>query len=372
LKFTIERNAFAKALSRTTRVVERRNTYPILANVLLSADMDGRLTIRATDLDIEITESIPAVVSAAGQTTVPASMLADIVRKFPDGSEVSFAFDHESNNATIKAGRSRFNLATLAPDSFPDLKHGTFQHTFSLATADLARLLSKVSFAISNEETRYYLNGIYFHKPANEDLLRGVATDGHRMARYDLPLPSGAGGIPGVIIPKKTVAEVAKLLGDADGEVTIEMSDTKIRFAIGGVHLLSKLIEGTFPDYQRVTPALSNTVATVDAADLKSAIDRVSIVSSDRGGKAVKFGLSAGKLLLEVTNPDHGTSQEDMPADWGGEAFDIGYNARYALDVINALDGKQIKFSLTDAGAPTRIFSDDDPNALLVLMPMRV
>lgn len=367
MKFSIEKAVFAKALARTTRVVERRNTYPILANVRLEAK-DGSLSLRATDLDIEITASIPAMVSNPGVTTVPAALLEGIVRKFPDGSEVSF--EHADHNALVKAGRSRFNLATLDADQFPDLKSGAFTHTFTVPSADLERLFAKVAFAISTEETRYYLNGIYFH--AADDNLRGVATDGHRLARYDLPLPDGATGMPGVIVPRKTVTELAKLLGGFDGDVTVEMSDTKTRWTMGDVVLLSKSIEGTFPDYQRVTPALTNRIATVGSASLKSAIDRVSIVSSERGGKAVKFGLSAGNLLLEVSNPDHGTSQEDLAVDWDADPFDIGFNAKYCLDCLNVLSGKDFKMSFSDAGSPTRIFSDEDPNALLVLMPMRV
>jgi DNA polymerase-3 subunit beta len=367
MKFRIERNVFAKGLAHVSRVVERRNTYPILGNVYLSADGNG-LTIRATDLDIEITESIPALVSEPGVTTVPASLLEGIVRKFPDGSEVSF--EHADHNAVVKAGRSRFNLATLDADQFPDLKSGTFTHTFTLPATDIAKMFAKVAFAISTEETRYYLNGVYFH--VADGKLRGVATDGHRMARYDVDLPDGADGMPGVIVPRKTVAELSKLLGDAKGDVTVEISETKTRWAVGEVTLLSKSNEGQFPDYQRVTPDLTNQIATVDAANLKAAIDRVSIVSTDRGGKAVKFSLSDGGLLLEVTNSDHGTSQEDMPADWGGEPFTIGLNARYALDVVGVLDGKEVKFSFKDEGSPVRVFSEDDPNALMVAMPMRV
>lgn len=368
MKFTIERGPFAKALAHVGRVVERRNTYPILSNVLLSADPDGRVTLRATDLDIEITESAPAMVSEPGITTVPASLLENIVRKVPDGSEVSF--DHADQNAVVKAGRSKFNLATLTADQFPDLKSGTFTHTFAVPAADLKRMFAKVAFAISTEETRYYLNGVYFH--AFEDKLRSVATDGHRLARYDLPLPDDAVGMPSVIVPRKTVAELAKLLGGYTGEVTVEMSDTKTRWTMGDVVLLSKSIEGTFPDYNRVTPELTNQVATLDSTALKAAIDRVSIVSSDRGGKAVKFSLTPGNLLLEVSNPDHGTSQEDLTADWDADALDIGFNAKYCLDCLNVLGDKDFKMSFKDAGSPTRIFSDEDPNALLVLMPMLV
>lgn len=373
MKFTIEKAPLLKALAHVYRVVEKRNTYPILANILLEADGDA-LTMRATDLDIEITESVPAAVAAVGKTTVPGHMLHDIVRKLPDG-EISFEMKDDAS-AVVKAGRSRFNLACLSPDSFPDLKSGTFPHTFSIAAAALSKIISQTSFAISNEETRYYLNGIYFHVTREEgngpEFLRGVATDGHRLARGQCEAPAGAAGMPGIILPKKAVGEIQKLLDGVKDDVQVEVSDNKIRLVIGGVTILSKVIEGTFPDYQRVTPALSNTIAEINIGDLRKAIDRVSTIASDRGGKAIKFGLGPNGLELAVTNPDHGSSTEELEAEWGGDPMEIGFNARYALDVLNAVGGEKVKMSITDAGSPTRIYSDEDPTALYVLMPMRV
>lgn len=367
MKYSIERNLFAKSLAHVTRVVERRNTYPILANVLIEANNDGRLILRATDLDIEITEIVPAAVSEPGITTVPAGLLSDICRKFPDGSEV--AFEHADHNAVVKASRSRFNLATLDADQYPDLKSGTFEHSFSLPASGLSRLISKVSFAMSTEETRYYLNGIYFH--VADGKLRGVATDGHRMARFDLPLPDGADGMPGVIIPRKTIVELAKLLGDVDGDVTVEVSWTKIRFSLGSMVLLSKLIEGTFPDYDRVTPKGNNKLVSVSKAEISKAVDRVGIMATDRGGKAVKMSFSPGTLTLEVSNSDHGTATEDLPV--GGDLeFEIGFNTRYLLDVVSQADSDEVEFAFNDAGSPSLVRDAKGSDSLYVLMPMRV
>ncbi|MHB1086750.1 MAG: DNA polymerase III subunit beta [Minisyncoccota bacterium] len=371
MKFIAPARAFSDAITAVSRVVENRNTYPILANVLLSADSDGKVSLRATDLDIEVTLGFEAKVESPGQTTVPAKTLDGILRKLDKAWDVTFEVTGE-NAATVKAGRSRFSLQTMSPDSFPDLKSGEFTHRFDLAGVDLRRIIDKTSFAISTEETRYYLNGIYLHTIQDGDLvLRGVATDGHRMARCQVPAPDGAVDMPGIIIPRKTVAEIAKLIAKVE-TVGVEVSVNKIRVTVGGVALLSKLIEGTFPDYLRVTPPLSNTIAEVDAKALAAALDRVSTVASERGGKAVKFSLKDGLLELEVSNPDHGTSQEDMAVEWGGGPLEIGFNARYASDVLSVLSGKTVKISLTDAGAPARLFTDDDPGTLVVLMPMRV
>jgi DNA polymerase-3 subunit beta len=203
MKVTLERNALLKSLGHVHRVVERRNTYPILANVLLKAG-DGRVDLRATDLDIEVTESVPAMVATAGTTTVPAHTLYEIIRKLADGSEVRLETEG-GEQMLLTSGRSRFHLACLSPDSFPDLKSGTFSHEFSIPAATLRELIERTQFAISNEETRYYLNGIYVHtlEVNKETVLRAVATDGHRMARAETPSPPGARGMPGIIIPKR-------------------------------------------------------------------------------------------------------------------------------------------------------------------------
>jgi DNA polymerase-3 subunit beta len=372
MKVTLERNHLLKSLGHVHRVVERRNTYPILANVLLKA-ADGKLDLRATDLDIEVTESVPAMVGTAGTTTVPAHTLYEIVRKLSDGAEVRLETEG-GEQMLISSGRSRFHLACLSPDSFPDLKSGTFTHRFNMPAASLRELIERTQFAISSEETRYYLNGIYVHtlEAAGVPILRAVATDGHRMARAEVEAPEGSKGMPGIIVPKKTVSEVQKLLESADGEVEVEVSDTKIRFVLDGVVLLSKLIEGTFPDYERVTPKNNDKAMHVDRATFATAVDRVSTIASDRGGKAVKLSMRDGQLELSVTNPDHGTATEELPVEFETETFEIGFNARYLLDIIGQIRSENAVFLFNDAGSPTLVREDGDAKALYVLMPMRV
>ncbi len=372
MKVTLERNQLLKSLGHVHRVVERRNTYPILANVWLKA-ADGKLDLRATDLDIEVTESVPAMAATAGTTTVPAHTLYEIVRKLSDGAEVRLETEG-GEQMLLTSGRSRFHLACLSPDSFPDLKSGTFTHQFSMPASALRELIERTQFAISSEETRYYLNGIYFHaiEAGGAPLLRAVATDGHRMARAEVDAPAGSEGMPGIIVPKKTVSEVQKLLEGADGEVEVEVSDTKIRFTLGGVVLLSKLIEGTFPDYERVTPKNNDKSMQVDRSAFAIAVDRVSTIASDRGGKAVKLSMKEGQLELSVTYPDHGTASEVLAVYFEPESFEIGFNARYLLDIIGQIRSENAVFLFNDAGSPTLVREDGDAKALYVLMPMRV
>src|SRR5262245_46495786 len=303
MKVTVERAALLKSLGHVHRVVERRNTIPILANVLIKAEQ-SKLRLKATDLDLEITEAVPAEVGPPGATTVPAHMLYEIVRKLPEGTQISIESSGERALLTIRAGRSRFTLQTLPETDFPDLAAGDTAQTFKLTAADLKRLIEKTSFAISTEETRYYLNGIYLHPAATANMptLRAVATDGHRLAQFELPLPAGAKGMAGVIVPRKTVGELQRLIEDNEAEITIELSQGKIRFTIGNVVLTSKLIDGTFPDYGRVIPQNNDKELIVDKKDFEAAVDRVSTISSERG-RAVKLALSAGKLVLSVPNP---------------------------------------------------------------------
>jgi DNA polymerase-3 subunit beta len=372
MKVTLERNHLLKSLGHVHRVVERRNTYPILANVLLKAG-DGRIDLRATDLDIEVTESVPAMVATAGTTTVPAHTLYEIVRKLADGAEVRLESEG-AEQMLLTSGRSRFHLACLSPDSFPDLKSGTFAHQFAIPASALRELIERTQFAISNEETRYYLNGIYLHAldVDKQPVLRAVATDGHRMARAETEAPAGSTGMPGIIIPKKTVAEVQKLLDGAEGDVQVEVSDTKIRFSVGGVVLLSKLIEGTFPDYERVTPKNNDKAMHVDRGAFATAVDRVSTIASERGGKAVKLSVKDGQLELSVTNPDHGTASEELAVTFEPESFEIGFNARYLLDIVGQIRSDNAVFLFNDAGSPTLVREDGEAKALYVLMPMRV
>jgi DNA polymerase-3 subunit beta len=373
MKITVERGAFLKALSHVQSVVERRNTIPILSNVLIDAGQ-GRLKLTATDLDIEIVEAIPADVLRNGSATAPAHMLYDIVRKLPDGAQVQAELlTAEGGRLAVSAGSIRFELACLPKEDFPQMSAGALPHKFRLATDILKRLIDKTRFAISTEETRFYLNGIYLHAAGTgkTKVLRAAATDGHRLARYELEQPDGAGDMPGVIVPRKTITELRRLLDDADGAIDVSLSDTKIQFITDGVELTSKLIDGTFPDYARVIPTANDKVLTLDSKEFAQAVDRVSTISADKT-RAVKLNLAKDKLTLTVVNPDSGTATEDLGATYSAGALEIGFNARYLLDITSQIEGKEVRFLLSDAGSPTLIEDTDDGGTLYVLMPMRV
>ncbi|MGA0597401.1 DNA polymerase III subunit beta [Enterovirga sp. CN4-39] len=377
MKVTVERAALLKALGHVHRVVERRNTIPILSNVLLRA-VDGGLRLKATDLDMEVTEEVSADVSQAGATTVPAHVIYDIVRKLPDGAQVSLETTGDTGQMQLRSGRSRFMLQALSEGDFPDLAAGEMSTSFALGAADLKRLIEKTQFAISTEETRYYLNGIYLHtvEVDGATMLRAVATDGHRLARIELPAPAGAAGMPGVIVPRKAVAEIQKLIDDTAEDVKVELSQAKIRLsfggeATGGVVLTSKLIDGTFPDYQRVIPTGNDKLLTVERGDFARAVDRVSTISSERG-RAVKLALTEGRMTLSVNNPDSGNAVEELDVDYDSSPLDVGFNARYLLDITQQLDGDTALFKLADPGSPTVIQDREGAPTLYVLMPMRV
>jgi len=372
MKVTVERASLLKSLGHVHRVVERRNTIPILANVLVRAE-GSKLSFKATDLDLEITETIAAEVSPGGSTTVPAHMFYEIVRKLPEGTQVVLEGSGDRAVLALKAGRSRFTLQTLPENDFPDLAAGEMTHSFTVAAADLKRLIDKTQFAISTEETRYYLNGIYLHAAGSNkaQTLRAVATDGHRLAQVELPLPKGAAGMPGIIVPRKTVGEVQRLIEDNESEIAIELSQGKIRFTIGDVVLTSKLIDGTFPDYARVIPSGNDKELVVDKKEFEQAVDRVSTVSSERG-RAVKLSLSSGRLVLSVTNPDSGSATEEIEVEYAAEPLDIGFNSRYLLDIASQIESEAAVLKLADPGSPTLIQDKDSKGTLYVLMPMRV
>jgi DNA polymerase-3 subunit beta len=289
-----------------------------------------------------------------------------------DYSQVELQSGSDRNSLQVRAGRSRFTLQTLPETDFPDLAAGELPHRFKLASSDLKRLVEKTQFAISTEETRYYLNGIYLHIVDDKAArLRAVATDGHRLAQVDLPAPKGTSGMPGIIVPRKTVAEVQRLLEDAGEEVEVELSPAKIRFSLGSVVLTSKLIDGTFPDYGRVIPVGNDKILVVDKGEFAAAVDRVSTVSSERG-RAVKLSVASGKLTLSVTNPDSGSATEELEVEYGADPIDIGFNSRYLIDITNQIEGEKATLKLADPGSPTLLEDSDSAGALYVLMPMRV
>ncbi len=375
MKLTIERSALLRALAHVQSVVERRNTIPILSNVQLEA-ADDRLSLTATDLDIEIQESVACSVQRAGATTASAHTLYDIVRKLPDGSAVDLTFEASNQRLTLAAGRSRFALACLPREDFPTMGFGDRPTGFRISSEALRKLIDKTRFAISTEETRYYLNGIYVHASESSGVavLRAVATDGHRLARFELPLPEGAAGMPGVIIPRKAVAEVRKLIDEDEGMIDVGLSDaraTKIRFAFGDKVLTSKLIDGTFPDYTRVIPTGNDKKLSVPAKDFAEAVDRVSTISSEKS-RAVKLNLERERLILSVTSPENGSASEEIVVNYNGAPIEIGFNARYLLDITGQVDGEEAQIELADSASPTVVRDSGDEHSLYVLMPMRV
>ena len=370
MKATIERATLLKGLSHVQSVVERRNTIPILSNVLLEATAEGGLKLMATDLDLQINETIAAAVDQAGATTVSAHTLFDIARKLPEGSQVSLAA--ADGKMTIMAGRAKFQLGTLPRDDFPVIAEGELPVSFELPAETLKQIIDKTRFAISTEETRYYLNGIFWH--VSDDplpVLKAAATDGHRLARVTMPRPDGAEKMPDVIIPRKCIAELRKLLEEIDGSVGVSLSSTKIRFDLGQALLTSKLIDGTFPDYSRVIPTGNDKILKIDPRSFEEGVDRVSTIATEKT-RAVKMALDRDKIILSVTSPENGTAAEEVPGDYAAMPFEIGFNSRYLLDILGQLDGDLIEVHLADAAAPTLIRENDKSPALYVLMPMRV
>ncbi|MBA3576038.1 MAG: DNA polymerase III subunit beta [Sphingomonas sp.] len=367
MKATIERATLLKSLGHVQSVVERRNTIPILSNVLIEARDDNSIRLMATDLDLQVDESVPANVGQAGATTVPAHTLFDIVRKLPEGSQVEL--DVSEGKMHLSAGRSRFHLSVLPRDDFPIISEGELPTRFELPAATLRQIIDKTRFAISSEETRYYLMGIFLHLA--DDQLKAAATDGHRLARIVLPKPDGADGMPDVIIPRKCVSELRKLLDELEGSVEVSLSPTKIRFGLGSAVLTSKLIDGTFPDYNRVIPTANDKLLKLDPKTFASGVDRVSTIASEKT-RAVKMSLDRDKVTLSVTSPESGTATEEIPADYGADSLEIGFNARYLLDILNEIEGDTVEVHLADAAAPTLLRENDKSNALYVLMPMRV
>ena len=371
MKLTIERAALLRALNHVQSVVERRNTIPILANVLIEA-RDGMLSLNATDMDISIVEKVAAEVAASGAITAPAHTLYDIVRKLPDGAQADLDAAAEGGRLILSSGRSRFTLQTLPTEDFPVMTGGDMPHAFELDAGALRTLIDRTRFAISTEETRYYLNGIYIHSVGKGDpKLRAVATDGHRLARVEIDPPEGAAGIPGVIVPRKTVAELRKLIEDLDSAVAVELSETKIRFGIDGAVLISKLIDGTFPDYDRVIPSGNDKVLSVDRDSFSQAVDRVSTIATEKL-RAVKLSIDADQLTLSASSQENGTAVEELSVDYDKESIEVGFNARYLMDIADQIESPQAEFHLADAASPTIVRDREDPGALYVLMPMRV
>ncbi len=373
VRFSIERSKLLKSLARLQSIVEKRNTIPILANIKLDCAGDN-LQLTATDMDLVATETVDADIEGGGALTVPASTLYDIVRKLPDGSQIEVDTNFDSAQLIIRSGKSEFKLSYLPANDFPVMSEGELSHSFTIAAGDFLNLLEKTRFAMSNEETRYYLNGVYLHVGENKSgsaTLKAVATDGHRLAMLETAVPEGAEGMPGIIIPRKTVNEISRILGEVDDEVKVSLSDSKIRFDTTNITLLSKLVDGTFPDYNRVIPQDNDKLMEVETKVLNDAVDRVSTISSDKV-RGIKFSLSEGKLELNSQSADSGTAEEEIDVSYSSDPMQIGFNSRYMLEMLSQLEGDTSQYRLSDSNAPVLVSDPSDVSALYVIMPMRV
>ena len=375
MEFKINSTDLLKALSHIHGIVEVRHTLPILSNIILEAK-DDKLILSSTNLDIYCSDKIKAEVLQSGEVSVSAVTFFEIIKRLPSGSEVLMIMEEGENEIRLTCGRSKFNLSTLKTDDFPIISDNDLSTNFVLSADELIRIIDKTKFAVSNEETRYYLNGIFLHKAERNSIqfLRAVATDGHRLAQYDIPLPQGAEDITGIIIPKKTIYELRKVLDDANGDISVSLNENKIKFSFNDLKVVSKVIDGTFPDYTKVIPQKNDKNFKTNNSDLKNAIDRVSAVAANEESKskAIKFCIENNSLSLSVESQSKGSANEMIDVNYSGDKVDIGFNSKYIIDICNEVDGDEISISLSDSISPAIILDKTDENLFFVLMPMRI
>lgn len=372
MHFLVEKGVLVKVLANIQGAVERKNTVPILSNVKIEAK-DGKLNLTATDMDIVVISNVHANIKQDGVTTVPAQLFYDIVRKIPDGSEIDVNLNENGNSVSVKYGKSDFKLPCLSADDFPVISEDITDNTFKITSENLLKIIDKAKFAISNDETRYYLNGIYLHTSDDESgLLKGATTDGHRLALVKTPVSEDVKIEKGVIIPKKTVNEIKRILDANKEEVTLSISKNKIKLATGDTVLISKLIDGEFPDYKRVIPQGNDKIVKINKKDLSIAIDRVATISTDKH-RSVKLTISDGLAKLQAQTSEGGAAHDEVKADYFGESIETGFNSRYLLDILNQIDSDNIVIKFKDGSAPSIIQDEkDEKSSLYVLMPIRV
>lgn len=369
MKLTVNQSALVGALKAATRVAPKNATIPILTHVLIEAKSPGTLFIRSTDLEFELTSAVSANIEQGGSLCVSAIAFRDVISKLPKDADIRI--EKDKDRISLKSGRSRFHLNTLSSDDWPQIVGNDTPHVFQMTTKELAQAINDTSFAISTEETRYYLNGIYMHVVDGGAVLRFVSTDGHRLARVEMRAPNGSENALGVIIPRKTVLEAANLMGHASETVMVKHSENFIVFDFGDVVLKSKLVDGTFPDYSRVIPQSNDKVAVVDAGVLSETVARVATVSSEKG-RAVRMSLDGKVMTLSVTSPDTGDATDEVEVDWSGGKLLVGFNSKYVQECMDVLGDGPVSLKFSDAGSPCIMENPKKPGLLLVLMPMRV
>ena len=375
MDFRVNSTELLRALSHIHGIVEVRHTLPILSNIIITTH-DNLLSLSSTNLDIFCSDDLEAEVGQNGSTSVSAATFYEIVKRLPSGSEIHASLSEEDSTLNLKCGRSKFNLTTISPDDFPKISHDDLNIQFVLSATELKRMIDKTKFAISNEETRYYLNGVFLHQTQKNsiDILRAVATDGHRLAQYDIPLPQGAKDMNGIIIPKKMIQELRRVLDDATGDINIQLNENKIKFSFNNMQIISKVIDGTFPDYTKVIPQSNDKSITTNNEELKKAIDRVSAVAinEETKSKAIKLIIESNKISLSVDSTSRGSAIEEIDLDYNNEKVEIGFNSRYLIDICNEIDGDKINLKFLNSTSPAIILDNTDENLFFVLMPMRI
>ncbi len=371
MKFVIAKKVIFKSLSHLQSIVDKRNALPILSNILIEAK-NNELILSSTDMDISIKENISCEVIDEGATTINAQLIYDIIKKLHDDSTIEII----SNNGkilTLRSGVSKFSLACLPKEEFPLIESKITGNKIVTNAENIFNLIDKTKFAISNEETRYFLNGLYFsiNNENDRSMLTFVGTDGHRLAKFSIPSSDKSDEVNGVIIPKKTVNELYKLLSENTEDIQIEISSNKIIFHIGKLIFVSKLIDGTFPDYKRVIPKNNNEILNINRSNLLSAVDRVSTIVNEKS-PVIKFKLIKDLVNLSTSNSDNSSATEDIEAKYDGKEIEIGFNARYIMDILDNLKESEIQMSFMDNSSPIIAKEKSNPDLIYVLMPMRV
>lgn len=370
MKLRVEKDSFLKALNHGQAVVEKRTTVPILSHVLLKADENNKLSLTTTDMEISIIESISAEVQRAGSVAAPTRKLHDVVKRLKDGSQIELDFDSVKGVLSLETGQSSFTFSCMPAEDFPAINVDNLPHRFSIPAKDLYSLFVKTRFAMSTEETRYYLNGVYLH-PHGGNELRAVATDGHRLAKVTVSLPPAAVNIPGVIIPRKTINEAIHLLADTVLDVDVALSDSQISFTIGDAFLTSRLVDAQYPDYEPVIPKTNEKSLTMHVRPFSDAVGRVAIMASEKE-RGIRLKLSENQLQLHSHNAESGSAQEELPVDYNNSSFEIGFNATYLLEISQQISSDEVEMLLSDTGSPAIVRDLNDTQSLYVLMPMRV
>lgn len=368
MKFALSRESLLRPLQLVAGVVERRQTMPVLSNLLLSAE-GRRLSLTGTDLEVQLTANVELGDSVAdgGEITVPARKLLDIWRALPEGAEVRVAL--EDDRLMVRSGSSRFQLATLPAAEFPSVDEGAGASTVTLEPARLAQLLNRTAFSMAQQDVRYFLNGMLLE--VTPEHVRAVATDGHRLAMSTMT--PGVDSEPRqVIVPRKGVNEMSRLLAEGEGEVTLTLGSNHLRLVVNGFEFVTKLVDGRFPEYEKVIPRGGTRSLVGDRRQLREAFGRTAILSNEKF-RGVRLTVSEGQLKVQANNPEQEEAEEEVPVEFSGEPLEMGFNVGYLLDVLNALDSEQVRMTVSDANSSALMEAAPDPGGhLYVVMPMRL